>query len=137
MHTVVDALNTLELVTKGNEDRVTSHGLYYRSVVTSTEDERFCIVGAALHRAGVSVAELTIMGPLKIDHLYERGLAPLDLSLGGMIVYRAAQRTQDGLTEDDRSWGAAFDNAVVAASRVIDLVSDSAVAAACAEVAFA
>lgn len=131
MHTVVDAINTLEVVVKGNESRVTSNGLYYTPNLPL--EDRFCIVGSALNHLGVTVADLIVMGPLSIDFLYEQDRVPFPLSLGAMLVYRAAQRTQDGLVGEDRSWGAAFDSAVVAASRVIDLIPDSAVAAARAE----
>lgn len=137
MHTVVDAINSLECVVKGNESKLGLTELYYRSVTDADQDTRFSLVGAALHNLGVTVSELIGMGPLKIDYLYEEGKLPFDLSLGALAVYRAAQRTQDGLTGGDRSWGAAFDNAVVAASRVIDLMPESVVATARAELVIA
>lgn len=124
---VVTALNSLEELTHGNEARTNSTELYFDS------KDGFSLVGESLHKAGVSVETLVFLGPLRIEYLYERGLLPISLTLGAAMVYRAAQRTQDGLVGADRSWGAAFDNAVVAASRVIDLVPDSAVAAARAE----
>lgn len=124
MHDVVDALNTLEVVIKGNENKIHTAGIYLDRY------EGYGIVGAALSHLGVSDQDLILLGPLRIDYLYERDLSPLPLTLGGMLVYRAAQRTQDGLIGADRSWGAAFDNAVRAASRVFDLLPDSAVAAA-------
>lgn len=135
MHTVVDAINTLEGVVRGREKLITTSGLYYTP--SASVDQTLCVIGTALHQHGVTVAELVALGPLKIDYLYERKLSPLPLSLGGMIVYRAAQRTQDGLSGEDRSWGAAFDNAVVAAGRVIDLLPDAALSPALAELAFA
>lgn len=132
MHDIEDALNALEAVVRGNETKTNYSGLYYRP--QAAHGDRFCIVGSALfYHAGVSLLELVAMGPLKIDHLYERDLCPLPLTLGAMIVYRAAQRTQGGLVGDDRSWATAFDKAVVAAGRVFDLMPGSVVASAQAE----
>lgn len=125
------ALNTLEGVVEGYQTKIHHTGLYYTPNVSDAE--RFCIVGTALTRLGATVRQLVGMGPLKIDYLYERDLCPVPLTLGGMVVFRAAQRTQDGLVGADRSWGAAFDNAVVAAGRVFDLMPDSVVSSARAE----
>jgi len=124
---VVAAINSLEELTHGNETRTNSTGLYFDST------DGFSLVGAALNKAGVPVETLILLGPLRVEYLYERNLLPVKLTLGAAMVYRAAQRTQDGQVGADRSWGAAFDHAVVAASRVIDLIPDSVVAAASAE----
>lgn len=131
MHDIEDALNALEAAVKGNESKTHYSGLYYRP--RAPHGDRFCIVGSALFGEGVSLLELIGMGPLAIDHLFERDLCPIPLTLGAVIVYRAAQRTQGGLVGTDRSWATAFDNAVVAAGRVFDLMPSSVVASAQAE----
>lgn len=120
MHDIVQALNLLEEVMTGNEDRVTSFGLYY-------DHGKRCLVGECLSRLGVSDEVLILLGPRSIDFLYERDLSPLPMTLGGMLVYRSAQRTQDGLCGEDHTWGGAFQSAVRTASRVIDLIPDRAI----------
>jgi hypothetical protein len=123
---VVAAINALEELTHGNETRNNSTTLYF-------DKDGFSLVGAALNAHGVPIETLILLGPLRIEYLYERNLLPVKLTLGAAMVYRAAQRTQDGQVGTDRSWGAAFDNAVVAAGRVIDLLPDAVVTAASAE----
>lgn len=129
MHDVVQALNLLEALVKGQETRLDHTGLYYDVRPSITED-RYSLMGKVFHSLGVSNVLLEALGSTKVHELYEQDLSPVPLTLGAMLVYRSAQRTQDGLFGADRTWGAAFNSAVVVAVRVFDLIPDSVVAAA-------
>jgi hypothetical protein len=90
-----------------------------RGYVYALDGRPQCIVGHALARASVDVAQLEQMRDEHLRDLYRDGRLPVKLSLGALTALDAAQRSQDrGLT-----WGAALEDATAAAARYFDLVS--------------
>lgn len=78
-----------------------------------------CIVGHALARVSVDVADLEAMRDQRLRDLYRDGRLPITLTLGALIVLDAAQQSEDR----GRTWGTALDDATVAAVRFLDLVA--------------
>jgi hypothetical protein len=54
-----------------------------------------------------------------VRDLYRDGRLPIPITLGALIVFDAAQRSQ----ERGRRWGDVLDDAIAAAARFLDLVS--------------
>ena len=124
MITIVDALDALDMAARGRQDHTYRDGYYI-------SDSGRCLVGEALSILGVSDLDLQGMAGVTIDALYEQGLPwSQKMTLGAMLVFRAAQRSQDGLLSVDQSWGAALEQAIKIAARVWDIIPDSVVAAA-------
>jgi hypothetical protein len=77
-----------------------------------------CIIGLALAKSGVPVAALQEFGGDRLAGLYSAHRLPVDLTIGALAVFRAAQGAQDqGL-----AWGAAFRKATLIAGRYLDLI---------------
>ncbi|MBO0883755.1 MAG: hypothetical protein J2P17_26150 [Mycobacterium sp.] len=80
-----------------------------------------CLIGRALALAEVGVHDLEAMGEDDLRELYFRDKLPVNLTLGGLAVLHAAQRTQDR----GGRWGDALIDAGNAAIQLLDLVPDS------------
>jgi hypothetical protein len=91
----------------------------HRGYVYAFDGKPQCIVGHALARASVDVAHLEEMRDERLRDLYRDGGLPVPLSLGALIVFDAAQQSQDR----GRTWGAALDDATAAAARYLDLMA--------------
>jgi hypothetical protein len=77
------------------------------------------VVGHALSLAYVSIDDLESMRGWSVRDLYRDGRLPIPITLGALIVFDAAQRSQ----ERGRRWGDVLDDAIAAAARFLDLVS--------------
>ena len=80
-----------------------------------------CIVGLALAFAGVGVHELEAMPDEGVRDLYLRGGLPVRLTLGALVVFHAAQQSQDR----GGRLGDVVVEATAAAIRFVDLVPDT------------
>lgn len=80
-----------------------------------------CIVGQALALAGVGFPDLAAMPDDRIRDLYLRDEFPVVLTLGALVVFDAAQQSQDRGCR----WGDVFTAATAAAIRFVDLVPDA------------
>lgn len=110
MHDIEQALNALENVVKDPE--------YCgpREYIT-TEGAR-CLVGEAWHSLGVPDETLLSLANLPVEALKSLNALPVMMTMGAVIVYRAAQNAQDeGLT-----WGQSLERAATHADRYINLL---------------
>jgi hypothetical protein len=97
--------------------RGTAHGGYSTCLYTHN-GKPDCIVGLALAKSGVPVEALQTINGDRLAGLYSEHRLPVDITLGTLAVFRAAQGAQDqGL-----SWGVALQQATVAADRFFDLI---------------
>ena len=110
-----DALDLLaRAVNKRGENYVKCHSRRY-----AVDGQPQSIVGDALLDANVTVRELEAMRGHRLRDLYREAGLPVDLTLGGLIVLDAAQRS-----EDRGSGGAdVLDDATAAAAKFLDLVT--------------
>lgn len=124
---VIDVGTALDLLARVVDDRgedftfapVADPRHEHRGHVYAVDGRPQCIVGHALARASVDVAQLEQMRDEHLPDLYREGRLPVTLSLGALIALDAAQRSQDR----GRAWGAALDDATSAAARYFDLVA--------------
>jgi hypothetical protein len=77
-----------------------------------------CMIGLALAKSGVPAETLHTLNGDRLDRLYSAHRFPIDITLGAVAVFRAAQGAQDqGL-----NWGVALRQARLAAGRYLDLL---------------
>jgi len=115
-----DVLDLLEyVVDEAGEDHVS--GCYY---ISPLNGQPACIVGRVMHIAGTPTEELRSWQGFPINEVFEDDMMKeVKLTMGAMLVLRAAQNSQDnGLKRD---WGTALEAAVKAAGRYMTLVPDS------------
>lgn len=124
---LIDIGTALDLLARVVKD----HGEDFSSVPVTDPGQQRCgyfyafdgrpqgIVGHALARAGVDVAELEEMRDGHLRDLYRDGRLPVRLTLGALIALDAAQRSQ----QRGRTWDAVLDDATAAAARYLDLVA--------------
>jgi hypothetical protein len=123
---LIDVGTALDLLAWAVDDRgedftftpVADPNHQHRGYVYAFDGQPHCIVGHALARARVDVAELEQMRDKHLRDLYRDGRLPVTLSLGALIALDAAQRSQ----ARGRTWGAALDDATAAAARYFDLI---------------
>jgi hypothetical protein len=77
------------------------------------------VVGYALSKANVAIADLEAMGGQPLRDLYRQERMPIPITLGALIVLDAAQRSQDRGRHGDE----VLDDALAIAARFLDLVS--------------
>ncbi|MDT4903312.1 MAG: hypothetical protein QOH52_1328 [Pseudonocardiales bacterium] len=83
-----------------------------------------CIIGLAFAKSGVPVETLQTLSGDRLAGLHSEHRLPIHLTLGALVVFRAAQRAQDqGL-----SWGVALRQATLIAGRYFDLIPAAIVA---------
>jgi hypothetical protein len=80
-----------------------------------------CIVGQALALANVGARELEAIDDHGIRELYLRGKLPVPLTLGAVMVFEAAKRSQDR----GHRWGDVLAHAAAAAAKFLDLLPDT------------
>jgi hypothetical protein len=115
---VIDIVDALDLV----DSCVRECGEGYRSlrrrdaIPTATDS----IVTLALSKAGVPLTALSPLAHTPIADLYVSGRHPLPLTLGAVVVFRAAE------SEDRRgqTWAICSEAALRAASRFVELIPD-------------
>jgi hypothetical protein len=120
----VDIVDALDLLGSCVRDRGEGHRSRRRGdgVPTATDS----IVILALTKAGAPLTALRPLTHTPIADLYASGQHPLPLTLGAVVVFRAAE------SEDRRgqTWGMSLQAALRAASRFVDLVPDRVVSSA-------
>jgi hypothetical protein len=99
-------------------DPVSNPNLTDQAYPQANGNEPRCIIAHALSRAGVTDAELDPISNVPVRNLYRDGRLPIPITLGALIVFDAAQRSQ----ASGRSWSDVLDDAVSAAARFLDLV---------------
>jgi hypothetical protein len=130
--TVIDVVEALDLL----EQCVTERGcdyVYaprwrmrggYSTCVYAYKGKPDCIIGLALAKSGVPVETLQTLSSSRLACLYSGDRLAIDLTLGAVAVFRAAQGAQDqGL-----SWGVALRRATLIAGRYFDLIPAALVA---------
>jgi hypothetical protein len=85
-----------------------------------------CLVGRCLSLAGVEDEYLDALAGHAVRELYRRGTLPVQLTLGALVLFDAAQRGQDR----GYAWGEALEYAVGVAERFLDLLPPSTTGAA-------
>jgi hypothetical protein len=117
-HQVIDIVDALDLL----ESCVRDRGEGYRSprprdAFQSATDS---VVTYALSKTGAPLTALSPLAHTPIGDLYATGRHPLPLTLGAVVVFRAAE------SEDRRghTWGMSLEAALRAASRFVELVPD-------------
>ncbi|MDT4943473.1 MAG: hypothetical protein QOH14_206 [Pseudonocardiales bacterium] len=93
-------------------------GRYY-----SCPAARDSIVNLALIKAGVPQPALSRLASKTVADVYASGLHPLDLTLGAVVVLRAAESKE----RRGHAWGSCLQAALQAASRFIELIPDGVV----------
>lgn len=97
------------------EDHIYSDGPSNIRCTYAYEGRPSCIVGHAMHFAGVAVAQLEALdgrdGGSGVDWLYKNGELPLAVTRGAARVLQVAQEAQDG----GYAWGLAVERARVVA----------------------
>jgi len=93
----------------------------YLTCLYANRDAPDCIVGQALALAGVAVRDLEAMSDDAVVELYLRRELPVVLTLGALVVFDAAQQSQDRGCR----WGEVLARATAAAARFVDLVPDA------------
>jgi len=111
MHDIEAALNALEVAVEQAGEG------HYGPRRYIDKDQR-CIVGDAWYRLGVPSEALRSLGVEKIEDLHKEGILPFPMTLGAVVVYRAAQKAQDA----NLTWGQALDAAIRTASRYLTLM---------------
>jgi hypothetical protein len=84
------------------------------------------IVTLALSKAGAPRQALSALAHTSLADLYASGRHPFDLTLGAVVVFRAAESVE----RRGQTWATALQAASRAASRLLDLIPDSVVAGA-------
>jgi hypothetical protein len=103
--------------------RWTAHGGY--STCQYVHDgEPDCMIGLALAKSGMPVEALRMLGSDRLAGLYSAHRLPIDLTLGALAVFRAAQRAQD----EGQCWGVALRQARLIAGRYFGLIPSAVVA---------
>jgi hypothetical protein len=121
---IVDALNLLDRC-------VRERGEGYRSLpdrLSAGPDDASPaatdgIVTLALSKAGAPRTALSPLAHTPVADVYASGRSPLDLTLGAVVVFRAAE----SLERRGQTWAASLQAAVRAASRFLELIPDGVV----------
>jgi hypothetical protein len=96
----------------------------YSTCLYAHDGEPDCIIGLALAKSGLPVETLHLLNGDRLAGLYSARLLPMDITLGALAVFRAAQGAEDqGL-----SWGVALREATLTAGRYFDLIPPAIVA---------
>jgi hypothetical protein len=120
-HHVIDIVDALDLLASCVRDRGEGYrSLHPRDALPSATDS---VVIYALSKAGAPLTALSPLAHTPIADLYASGRHPLPLTLGAVVVFRAAE------SEDRRghTWGMSLEAALRAASRFVELAPDSVV----------
>jgi hypothetical protein len=80
-----------------------------------------CLVGRRLSLAGANDRDLDALDGHAVRELYRRGALPVQLTLGALVLFDAAQRGQDR----GYGWDEALEYAVGVAGRFLDLIPPS------------
>jgi hypothetical protein len=78
------------------------------------------MVVLALRKAGASPAVLNALAHMSVAELYASGRRPLNLTLGALVVFRAAETVE----RRGQTWLMALQAAAGAASRLVELIPD-------------
>jgi hypothetical protein len=117
----IDMVDALDLL----DSCVRDHGEDYRSLrrrdafPTATDS----IVTLALSKAGAPLSALSPLAHTPIADLYASGRQPLPLTLGAVVVFRAAESAD----RRGQTWAMSYQAALRAASRFVELIPDSVV----------
>jgi hypothetical protein len=120
-HHVIDIVDALDLLASCVRDRGEGYrSLRPRDELPSATDS---IVIDALSKAGAPLTALSPLAHTPIADLYASGRHPVPLTLGAVVVFRAAE------SEDRRghTWGMSLEAALRAASRFVELAPDGVV----------
>jgi hypothetical protein len=127
---VIDIVDALDLL----DSCVRDHGEGYRSatgpkeaVPTATDS----IVTLALSKAGAPLSALSPLAHTPIADLYASGRHPIPLTLGAVVVFRAAE----SVDRRGQTWAMSLQAALRAASRFVELIPDKVVTSAAEAVA--
>jgi hypothetical protein len=128
---MIDIVDALDLLDSCVRDRgaafrsprrrgsaVSPRGRYYSCPAAGDS-----IVNLALIKAGVPLPALSRLANKTVADGYASGLDPLDLTLGAVVVLRAAE----SMERRGHAWGSCLQAALQAASRFIELIPDGVV----------
>jgi hypothetical protein len=125
---VIDIVNALDLLDSCVRDR----GEDYRSLprrlaavsATEPQDEALAasdsIVTLALRKAGAPLTALNALAHAPIADVYASGRPDLNLTLGAVVVFRAA----DSAERRGQTWAMSLHAALQAAARFVELIPD-------------
>lgn len=122
---IVDALDLLDRCVLERGEGYRSPCRHLRAVspteapaaVPSATDS---MVVLALRKAGASPAVLNALAHMSVAELYASGRRPLNLTLGALVVFRAAETVE----RRGQTWLMALQAAAGAASRLVELIPD-------------
>jgi hypothetical protein len=125
---VIDIVEALDLL----ESCVRDRGAGYRSprrglpgVSRTGANDAFptatdSIVTLALSKAGAPLTALSPLTQLSVADVYASGRHPVGLTLGAVVVFRAAEAAQ----RRGQTWAMSLQAALLAASRFVELIPD-------------
>lgn len=124
---IEDALNLLEAVVKDGGEETRADAWYVNPLL----NQPVCMIGRAMSYAGIDTKTMLGWGRKPIQDVYEEGLIPEEITLGAVLVLRAAQMAQDGHIKAGQhippvTWGEALSEALRAAERYLDLIPEAA-----------
>jgi hypothetical protein len=134
---LVDALDLLESCVRDRGEGYRSPHRRLPAVSPTGSGDAFptatdnSIVTLALSKAGAPLTALISLASTPIADLYASGRHPLNLTLGAVVVFRAAESAE----RRGQTWAMSLQAALRAASRFVDLIPDRVVARAAEAVA--
>jgi hypothetical protein len=125
---VIDIVDALDLLDSCVRDRGASYRPGPRRLAAVSPDglddaapaAADGIVTLALRKAGAPRTALSALAHMPVADVYASGRFPLDLTLGAVVVLRAAESVE----RRGQTWAMSLQAALRAASRFVDLIPD-------------
>jgi hypothetical protein len=121
---VIDIIDALDLLDRCVRDRGDGYRSLSRGDAFPTATDS--IVALALSKAGAPLTALSPLAHTPIAELYASGRPPLPLTLGAVVVFRAAE----SVDRRGQTWATSYQAALRAASRFVELIPDKVVSCA-------